>query len=237
MSDELDELRVRAEGIIDRFNTNPLERPVFIEFAGSPKSGKSSCIDIVGHFFRRLGFRVLAPTEGASRRTPYYLKDDLVAFNAWSASYALMHVVEGKYHADKYHLAILDRGLFDALVWFELLSANGMIETQERDRIHSFLLIDNWRAVIDAVFLFYADPQTSMERENADKLVADPGRAMNIEFLGKLNGSYDEVKRKYAEQFANLFSIDTSGTRKTTARSTALEVAKQILDLLEGTKV
>lgn len=230
-----DELRVRAEGIVDRFNTNPPERPVFVEFAGSPKSGKSTCIEIVGHFFRRLGFRVLAPTEGASKRTPYYLKDDWVAFNIWSASYALQHVVEGKYHSDKYQLAILDRGLFDALAWFELLARDRKIEPKARDLIHRFLLIDNWRAEIDVVFLFRADPKTSIKRETADKLITDPGRAMNLTILKRFNASYSAVMKKYADQFQKVYTIDTSEEKATTPKDTAGEVTSRILELLEGT--
>jgi putative protein kinase ArgK-like GTPase of G3E family len=46
-------------------------RPFFVEFSGTPKSGKSTCIDIVSHFFRRMQYKVLAPSEGASKRTPY----------------------------------------------------------------------------------------------------------------------------------------------------------------------
>jgi putative protein kinase ArgK-like GTPase of G3E family len=52
--------------------------PFVIEFAGSPKSGKSTNIEILVHFFKRMGFKVWAPVEGASRRTPYQLKRDLV---------------------------------------------------------------------------------------------------------------------------------------------------------------
>ena len=85
-----------------------MSRPLFVEFAGTPKSGKSTCIDTVNHFFRRLGYKILAPTEGASKRTPYYLKDDYVAFNAWSATYALTHILEGRYGTDEYHIVILD---------------------------------------------------------------------------------------------------------------------------------
>jgi hypothetical protein len=123
----LENLRTRAEAARARLGRQDPprprdgDRPVFVEFSGSPKSGKSSCIDIVAHFFRRTGFRVLAPTEGAAKRTPYYLKDDLFAFNIWSANYALSHILEGRYHSDPYDLAILDRGLFDALTWFDLL--------------------------------------------------------------------------------------------------------------------
>ena len=111
VSDEdLSNLRADAESILNIWKANELGRPYFFEFSGTPKSGKSTCIDSVSHFFRRLGFRVLAPTEGASRRTPRYLRDNLFRFNIWSASYALTHILEGLSSPEKYHIAILDRG-------------------------------------------------------------------------------------------------------------------------------
>ena len=205
-------------------------RPVFVEFSGTPKSGKSTCIDIVSHFFRRVGFNVLAPTEGASRRTPYYLRNDLVAFNTWSASYALTHILEGLHHSDRYHLAILDRGLFDALAWFQLLEMRGDIVPADKQKVQDFVLIGHWREVIDSVFLFTADPDTSMNRENADKLIEEHGRAMNPEFLDNLNPAYSQVRNSYGDEF-KIIDIDTSNNKNTTARSTAERVADNILDL------
>src|SRR5438445_9618618 len=107
-------LAERAAACLDDLHQrDPARRPLFIEFAGTPKSGKSSCIDSVVHFFRRMNYVVLAPSEGASRRTPYYLRNDLIAFNTWSASYALTQIMEGLYHSDRYDVVVLDRGLFD----------------------------------------------------------------------------------------------------------------------------
>lgn len=232
--DERQELRERAEAVRQRLRDQPRDRPVFVEFSGTPKSGKSTCIDIVGHFFRRLDFRILAPTEGASKRTPYYLKENLVAFNTWSAAYALNHIFDGLYSADRYHISILDRGLFDALVWFELLSTKGDITKDVAEKIHNFLLIENWRSVIDAVFLFQADPVTSMRRENKDKIVEDTGRAMNPEFLESLNEAYDSVREKYGSCFPQFKVIDTSSGKCTTPQSTAFRVANMILDLFDG---
>jgi thymidylate kinase len=230
---DLNALREKATRVLEGMAQRPRERPIFIEFSGSPKSGKSTCIDIAAHFLRRMGFRTLAPTEGASKRTPYYLKDDIVAFNTWSACYALTHVLEGLYHSDKFHIAILDRGLFDALVWFDLLASNGTIPKEVCDRVHSFLLLEKWRAVIDAVFLFMADPDTSMERENRDKLILEPGRAMNPEFLHALNGAYDRVRKRHAGDFPNFEVINTSKAADTSPQGTAFQVVSRILDLFE----
>ena len=225
------DLRNRAESILGNLNGNPLGRPVFVEFAGTPKSGKSTCIDIVSHFFRRVGFNVLAPTEGASKRTPYYLRTDWVAFNTWSASYALTHILEGLHHSDRYHLAILDRGLFDALAWFQLLSDDGRIPSETRETVQKFLLVENWRSVIDSVFLFTADSATSLEREERDKLIAEQGMVMNPERLESLNKAYNQVRSDYGNEFRNFNAIDTSTSENTNARSTAAQVTDKILDL------
>ena len=235
------ELIERAEGILKRINeVNPhaedqleLWSPFFVEFAGTPKSGKSSCIEVVRHFFRRVGFRVLAPTEGASRRTPYYLKDNLPAFNTWSGCYALTHVLEGKYDdEDRYQIALLDRGLFDTLAWFELLRTEGEIDEEELKAIQHFFSLERWRSSIAMVFLFKTDATTSMERENAHTLINDPGRTMNTDFLPKLNQAYDMVSEKFKDYY-RLNTIDTSGSRKTTPESTAEEVVTQILNGLD----
>ncbi|MCH7922112.1 MAG: hypothetical protein IH975_03615 [Nitrospinae bacterium] len=210
------------------------DRPFFIEFSGSPKSGKSTCIDIVAHFFRRLNFRIMAPTEGASKRTPYYLKDDITAFNTWSACYALTHVLEGLYHSDRHDIAILDRGLFDALAWFELLATMGEIQPDERDKIHEFLLLPKWQGVIDYVFLFKANPETSMGREGENHLIQDHGRAMNPEFLGMLDKAYDRTLSKFADYFQNLKVVDTSKEQKSSPKSTANEVVSDIVEVIIG---
>ena len=209
-------------------------RPVFVEFAGTPKSGKSTCIDIVSHFFRRLGYKILAPTEGASKRTPYYLKNDLVAYNAWSATYALAHILEGYYGSDDYQLVIMDRGLFDALAWFELLADQGKVNKEECSTIQDFLLVDHWRKFIDIVFSFHTDPDTSLERETKDKLIDEPGQAMNPTFLGELNGAYQTITDKYSTQFHTLHVLNTSGDQKTTPQATAINVAEKIIDYIRS---
>ena len=229
-----EDLSKRATQILTELRTSTRDRPVFIEFSGTPKSGKSTCIEIVAHFFRRLDFKVLAPAEGASRRTPYYLKEDWMAFNTWSASYALMHVLEGLHGSDRYDLAILDRGLFDALAWFELLAMQDKITTQERDQVQSFLQIDHWRSPIDAVLLFKTDASTAMDREARDKLIDEPGSAMNEIVLEELNDAYDVVSERYAGRFSQFEIIDTSESKATEPKTTAVDVARLILDVFEN---
>jgi hypothetical protein len=181
-----------------------------------------------------MGYRVLAPSEGASRRTPYYLRGDLVAFNAWSACYAVSNVLEATYHSDKYDVALLDRGIFDALAWFELLRADSKLSPSDQRSISRFLMLDKWRAQIGLVVLLIADAETSLGRENMDKLIQEAGRAMNKEFLPRLNAAYRTIQKRHASIFPELLLIDTSGRAELTVREVSHRVTSTILDLLEG---
>ena len=154
----------------------------------------------------------------------------MVAFNTWSASYALAHILESLHDPYEYHLVILDRGLFDALAWFQLLLDGGEITPETCDQVHNFLRIEKWRSVIDAVFLFTVDGATSLERENQYTLIDEPGRAMNPDFLEDLNNAYSSVRKKYASEFQHFENIDTSNSQDTTPQSTASKVADLILD-------
>ena len=233
-NEDLYGLRADAESVLKVWDANQPARPFFFEFSGTPKSGKSTCIDIVSHFFRRVGFRVLSPTEGASRRTPRYLRDNWFRFNIWSASYALTHILEGLSSPESYHVAILDRGLFDALVWIQLLADRKQIALDDLKKVHEFLLIDEWLSVVDSVYLFKADPETSLKRENEDKLVDDPGTAMNPDTLEQLNSAYSKVRDLHGDRFISLYEIDTGQGQNTTAKTTAYEVARSMVDQMKG---
>lgn len=222
------ELRADAERVLGRLRETPLARPYFVEFAGTPKSGKSSNIDIVQHFFRRVGFSVLAPSEGASKRTPRYLKSDWPAFNTWTASYALMQVVEGLHDPAQHQISILDRGLFDALAWFELMKSKGDIDEEFADRAQKFVTISRWRGVIDRVVLFRVDPEVSLSRENAQTLIDDEGQAMNPQILSDLNHAYVATRDRFSNSFKAFSEIDT--TKTTAAKESAFDITRQIVD-------
>ena len=161
------------------------------------------------------------------------MRDSLFRFNIWSASYALTHILEGLSSPEKYHIAILDRGLFDALVWFQLLSDRGDITPADLKRVHEFFLINEWLAVVDSVFLFRADPETSLKRENEDKLINDPGTAMNTATLEQLNLAYQAVQESHGDRFKDVHEIDTGQAQKTTAKKTAYQVARAMVDLMQ----
>lgn len=210
---ELSSLNERCRAALDRLKGEESEvrLPVFVEFSGSPKSGKTTIIGIVTHFLKRNEFDVITPAEGASLRTPPGLRDDWMSFNAWSGCYALQRILEDCSADPPPDVVILDRGLFDLAAWAEFLCASQRRITEEdRERFIEFFTLDLWSRREIAVFLFTADHQTSLKRENQDKLTDKPGSVMNKETLSQLRKAYEYAASRLSSCFPRLYHVDTS---------------------------
>jgi len=116
-----------AASVLELKNKHRQKRPVVIEFSGSPKSGKTSCINSLELFLKRNKFRVEIVHERASvcpvadKHSPW--------FNIWTACMSISGMVgtlERK--GSSCDILILDRGIFDACCWFNWMLSNGMME-------------------------------------------------------------------------------------------------------------
>lgn len=176
--------RFRASLAILKSEDSEVRLPLIVEFSGSPKSGKSSIINILTHLFKRLGADVAAPAEGASLRTPPGLRDDWLSFNAWSGCYALQNILIDCHENPPYQLVILDQGLFDVAGWMEFLfHAQKRITDQERDAITK--LIED----VSAQMLLVTKPVTFEMFNRDQKVIEDTIRAIlqdgKPQFLGR----------------------------------------------------
>ncbi|MCK4343193.1 MAG: NUDIX domain-containing protein [Phycisphaerae bacterium] len=210
--------------------------PLFIEFAGSPKSGKSTIIGTIAHFFRRQKVCVAQPVEGASLRTPEPLKDDWLAFNAWSGCYALQNILVDCFLDPPVDLVLLDRGLFDIVGWMQFLATEQRRITEEdRQKVVDFFSLDLWRRRENAVFLFTADHKTSLARETDDKLCTAGGGVMNAQTLAQLQKAYTKAASDLDTAFARLYNVDTSfqNQKPLSFQMIAYQVAERIVKIID----
>lgn len=207
-----------------------LTDPVVVEFSGSPKSGKSTNIDIIHHFFKRMRFKVWAPTEGASKRTPYTLRSDMVAFNAWSLNYAISELLLSYHNVDKQHLVILDRGPFDSLAWMGVLQERGDLDEAGYSIIKNFALLPKWAKLVDRIYLFTCDPKVSLERETDHKLTVVPGTAMNDIMLTKLLERYRALVEELSDYPVR--TVDTNSGSG--ARNSSYAIVEDLLGCFEA---
>lgn len=222
--------QIEAERIADLFRAN-LRKPLVIEFAGTPKSGKSTTIDQVRAFLKRCGFRVDVVVERASVCP---IRDKRHAsFNMWTAATSIAQLLEKTQdppRPDDPDILILDRGIFDSVVWLRLLEKLKRLTKEDREKIEGFVLMERLRSRVSAVVAMSVDSKTALERERGLLEVVDgAGRSIMTE---KVLDRMREQTLQCIEELKGSFKIkhvDTSGS--STAKQTAETVADFVLEL------
>lgn len=200
---ELEQLATLASNLHARLED--MNRPLVIEFAGTPKAGKTTCVNAIAKFFRRNEIPVHVVTERASL-SPISNKHHLF-FNAWTGVSSLAQLLEALERKSK--IIIIDRGLFDALVWIDFLQTWHAVTPEEVIKLENFFLLEPWTSRIDIVVALSVDPTVAVEREFKDQITDLPGSIMNPDNLQGYNNSLERAMVKYHDKY-HLLHIDTS---------------------------
>ncbi len=226
MASSIDDLIRRAREALVRFDYQA-RKPIVVEFAGCPKAGKTSTIGQVAAFFKRTGFKVEVVIERASVCP---IRDKKHAnFNVWTGCTTLAQLLEKTQdppRPDDPQLLILDRGIFDSVCWLRMMERLARVRAADRERIESFLLIDDWRKRLSGVVLMLASPDDSMDREKGQLPVPDTrGSIMNKEVLAQMRTTNEETAQLFEKQF-RVMTVDTSarpyrGNQKKTCEAIA----------------
>ena len=205
----ISELQKQAETVLALKQEHRQKRPIVIEFSGSPKAGKTSCINSLALFLKRNGFSVAIIQERASI-CPVSDKQSPM-FNLWTACMSLAGLIgtleDKSCHVD---VLILDRGIFDALCWFQWLVKNKNMEEKQKEVTERFLLMEELVRSIDIVFAFCATPDVSIGREYATLLTDKPGSIMNKKVLGEYLKAIESTVEEKKDYFHKIFTIETS---------------------------
>lgn len=196
IDDRTNALRVRAERLRD-LARRQARRAFVVELAGTPKAGKSTSVNLITSFFKDCGFRVHLLKERAAD-CPLPMKGHFF-FNTWTTCSMLSEVLATvDTDAD---LLILDRGLFDALMWLELQQDRRQITDQEYRVFSEFVRLERWRNLVDVTFVMAVKPEIAMKREDGTRLLRKQGSIMNPGALSDLNRVLEETAEKYHDEF------------------------------------
>ncbi|WP_316347709.1 hypothetical protein [Desulfuromonas acetoxidans] len=224
------DLEKLAEEVLNLKNESVPRRPIVIEFCGSPKAGKSSCVNSLELFLRRNGFRTRLLTERASV-CPISNKFDPY-FNIWTVSSALAELVEIlSNHPKDFDVVIMDRGVFDGLCWFNFLHKRGNLDRDNFECLEKFLLMNRLKAVIDLVYIFTASHEVSLDREYANLLTEKTGTIMQPAILDEFIEAIRTSEFKYKDSYQRIEIYDTS---EKVQNEVSYEVTKNILEILKG---
>jgi len=168
-------------------------RPFIIELFGTPKAGKTTIKEMLKHFFKRQGWSVSTPTEGAEivewtkRREPDY--------NFQTGEYALTRARElcyGPLHKT-FHVAIFDRAILDVVTRMDYYQEKGVISPAERKTFVDYYLAPHNRTMFDCHICMVSTPEVAIERELARALTKKHGETMNLKVLTDLLQSHQNI--------------------------------------------
>jgi thymidylate kinase len=191
---------------------------MIIEFAGLPRSGKSSSLNAVIDYFRRKGFDSILFAEGAASCPFAHSFRFRTAF--WVANKVLNDIIQATVYQSHEILYFQDRGLFDAMAFIRLLEYVNFNNQKEKSDYEYFKNQDginqvlshlaNWACYIDIVILFDVDPSETIERDLATKLGSGSGIITNVESLEKLRSIYKQNAKDYGKRFPKIIVLSSS---------------------------
>lgn len=211
-----------------RYDRDFLPPPFVLEITGTPSSGKTTTITEMDKFFRRQGFRVWRPQEGAEvirhipRTTPIY--------NIRTGLYALSLLVDQNF-GHLYDIIIFDRCIFDAYCWMIYWQERNLLTKADKTIFQSFFLSPFWTSMIHIAYFIVCDPQIAMERELKIALSKKLGETTNPETIKLLVERYKKAYDNLSKQYKQIHLIDTTDLEIGLMVET---IGLQTMDLLEN---
>lgn len=190
-----------------RYNNSFLPRPFFLEITGTPAAGKTTTITELDKFFRRQGFRVWRPQEGAEvirhieRTTPLY--------NIRTGLYALTLLIDQS-AGHVYDIVIFDRCIFDTYCWMIYWQEKSKISEKEMELFQQFFISRFWIDKIDAAYFMVCDPQEAVRRELRIALSQKLGDTTNPKTIETLAARYLSTYEILSPCHTQLHLIDTT---------------------------
>ncbi|OGL73523.1 hypothetical protein A3C96_02315 [Candidatus Uhrbacteria bacterium RIFCSPHIGHO2_02_FULL_60_10] len=195
-------------------------RPFMVELYGTPKAGKSTIKEMLKHFFKRSGWSVSTPTEGAEivewskRREPDY--------NFQTAEYALSFARD-RMDDKRFHLVLFDRAVFDGVVRMDYYRERGTMTPDQQQTVESYLLLPFNRGMFDLHVCLVCDPEIAIKRELARALVKKHGETMNPQTLAELYQAHERVWSRLGAGSATMCWHDSTREKESETAFAVLE--------------
>lgn len=206
------------------------QRPYVIEFTGTPRTGKTTLINNLKDFFKKGNFSVSVLKEFTTSDKykkniyPKLKTESKFIINTEIPKYVLRQLnCAIKENSD---IIIVDRSLFDRLIWIDRLYLNSGLTKDEYDN-YKFKYIPIIKDKINIVISTYTDSLTSLKRDYNANLSLEKRNFLNENNVDEYNKSLINMQKLSSKENINLYLFDTTNKSE---REVSIEVATTILD-------
>lgn len=229
---ELHDRKLRLKEMRDAGPSSP-NFPLVVEIAGSPRAGKTSCIESVTDFFKRGGFSVRLLEEPAAlinnsvENKQKLANLDKVSFNDLTLNIATESLK--KQLLNRCDIIIADRGILDNYIWYDMYHRSGLIDDS---KYHHYIeeQLPQIDISFDHLIALYCDPREAVRREFSNCISIEPRSKTNLEKINDYNVSMQTMLPHFRQIASDVSFIDTTSLLPVDC---SFEVADKIMDSYE----
>jgi thymidylate kinase len=203
--------------------------PFAIEFAGTPRAGKTTALHGLRRRLEERGFRVAVVEEQArllsvtDKRHPH--------FNLRTGCATILKIVEAL--DEDVDVVLVDRGPFDLMAWTGWFRRVRRLTARDQDAFVACLQTSTLSGLIDLVLVMTVEPLEAMHRDGRTDSTAGP--IMNRATLLGINGAIEvAVERNRCSREYLLERVDTTENDETVTLDLIDGIVGRHLPLLTG---
>ena len=173
-----------------RKNLPEIDKPIFIELIGTPKSGKTTLVNAISSLFEKYKIPTFIRRETAEYN-PIQDKNS-EEYTMWMIMELIKNLSEDL-NDRKGSLVIYDRGLLDRIPWLEYGVKNGSVSKNDSERIKQLYEMDLLKRYKPLAYGFKTSPELSIKRKGGE------GRLVNKSSLILFNDLLDKHHKFIAD--------------------------------------
>lgn len=217
-------LENRVKAVVDSIETSRF--PLVIELSGMPKVGKTVFAGSLVALFRRCGCRVATPPE-ASIDCPIADKWS-TDFSAWKIAAFIKRLLE--YKESGQQIVVVDRGLFDAIVWLRVKRELGKCDRNTFSNLRRVAQTKLWWSHQCLVLVFCAEADEVLRRAKERRLYEGESLVTTASNLHRLQLALEEETELCNRERALVKQLDLRGKTMIDVLHTAAETVVSSLE-------
>lgn len=226
---KLTKLHAKKQELLRLKSLCTLSKSFVIEFAGTPRTGKTTLIYNLYDFFKKGGFDVAFLQEFTT--SSYYKETFQPSLKGLSTEERHVKILEQVNHQLQEALTwnkdiiLIDRSLNDRQIWNDQRYQKGEMKPEvyfeTRDKYAEIS-----KDTIDFLVLGYADSLTSLRRDYVSSLALEERNFLNLSNLEEYNHSFLSLQELFSQSVEDKILIDTTLKSK---NDVSIEVTDSIL--------